>query len=275
MNESVCAEGTAPGPSYVVGIAGGAGCLAALEGLFAALQAETAISFLVVVDDDEGGPSVLAETLSRITPMSVRELGGEVAVPLERGVVYVAPHDAELILNDGAAKLRRDHRASASFPVDAIFRAVAADAGARAIAVVLSGRGADGALGSSVIGRSMGQVFVQEPTSAAHAALPAAAIAAHAPDFVGTPDQLAEAIDALDERASIRVGGISVDAVLNVLRTRHGQDFTEYKRSTVSRRIERRMSLHRIAAVSVYLDMLDRDHAEVARLVADLQIGKR
>jgi two-component system CheB/CheR fusion protein len=277
MSDSEPAARTDGQPSYVVAMGGSAGSLAAFQSLFGALQADSSMAFLVVTHSHPRHTRVFADILARFTSLPVRELcaAGPCGYLLESGTVYVAPSNRHVSVHDGRASLRPACETASASAVDALFRAVATDAGPRAIAVVLSGMGADGSVGLEVITRSFGQSFVQDPTSAAAPSMPLAAIAAGNADFVGTPDEIAETIDALDPRASIRVGGISVAAVLSRLSERHGHDFSDCKRSTVSRRIERRMSVHHIGAVSTYLDMLERDHGEVRRLVADLQISAR
>jgi two-component system CheB/CheR fusion protein len=276
MSDSDRTIGARAVPSYVVGIGGSAGSLVALESFFGALQAESTMTFIVATHADPRATRILAEIVARFTSLCVRALPeGSAPERLESGVVYVVPADKRVVMRDGRANLCPAAGSLRFAVVDALFRALAGDAGSRAIAIVLSGMRVGGTAGLEAIRRGLGQIFVQEPTSAAHPSMPSSAIAAGLADLVGTPDQIAEAIDALDHRASIRVGTVSLDAVLAVLRTHHGHDFTECKRSTMSRRIERRMSMHRIAAVGSYVALLERDQGEVTRLVADLRIGAR
>ena len=271
-------------PSHVVGIGGSAGSLEPLERFFRSLRPDSAMSFLVVTHRDPRSKGMMAEILARFTKMKVCE--AKQGARLERGVTYVVPSDRHLDLRDGRIELLdRPTDVRARTPIDSLFRAIANDRRERGVGVVFSGMGADGTIGLAAIKENLGVALVQDPLSAAYDAMPRSAISAELADFVGTPETLAETLDALAShlitRSSPPDRGVergpseasSTDEVLALVRGRTGHDFSQYKRSTIARRVERRLNLHRIVDIPSYLDLLVRDGTEIDRLFADLLIG--
>ena len=271
-------------PSHVVGIGGSAGSLEPIERFLGAIKPATTMSFIVVTHrDPRSKGTVMVEILARFTSLRVCEASQGVAV--ERGVVYVVPSDKHLDMRGDKVELRdRPSDARERTPIDSLFRAIAKERGDRGVAVVLSGMGSDGTVGLAAIKEHLGIALVQEPSSAAYDAMPRSAIATGLADFVGPPEMLAETLAAIAAQPATGLGKIaenepspspepSLADVLAVVRTRSGTDFSQYKRSTMSRRVERRMKLHRVADIPGYLELLARDSGEVDRLFGDLLIG--
>lgn len=265
-------------------VSGSAGSLEALESLFRALAPQTTSAFLVVTHRDPESRGLLVPILTRFTRLKVQDAVH--GAKLERGAVYVVPANKHLDMRDGCIELRaRPTDARARTPIDSMFRAIAAAHHERGIGVVLSGMGADGSVGLGVIKEQLGVALVQEPTSAAYDSMPLSAINAGLADFVGTPATLAKTLNALADHERAAVGGgaqekagdgaLPYDSadVLTVVRHRTGHDFSQYKSSTILRRIERRMNLHRIKDVPAYIALLERDPGEIDRLFGDLLIG--
>ena len=226
------------------------------------------MAFIVVQHLDPKHDSLLPEILAKKTTMAVSP-----ATPAEtvrRDHVYVIPPDALLTVHEGLLELKR--RTSAPerpFPVDLLFSSLAAAYGKRAIGVVLSGADADGSLGLREIKHVGGFTSRRSPTRRASRRCPS------------MPSRLAVWISCCARRrspASSRasagdcmrwsrvhesesestpdVGTDDEDAVLAYifqrLRSAHGVDFTHYKRTTIRRRIERRMMLRRIDSLDEY-----------------------
>jgi two-component system CheB/CheR fusion protein len=164
-------------------------------------------------------------------------------------------------------------------PIDSLFRSIANDRQDRSVGVVLSGMGTDGTIGLAAIKENLGFALVQTPTSAAYDEMPSSAIAADLADFVGTPTELATRLNALIAHTTARleaaesVSSTVIAAVLGAIRARTGHDFSQYKKSTIERRVERRMNLNRMTDARRYVELLQRDQAEVDRLFSDLLIG--
>ena len=167
-------------------------------------------------------------------------------------------------------------------PIDYFFRALASDRGERSIGVILSGMGSDGTLGLGAIKEQGGAVFVQEPASAKFSAMPQSVIDAGLADVVAPVEELpAKIVGYLSHVPQ----SVSPEPVLTkkmegalekaylLLRSKTGHDFSQYKRSTVYRRIERRMGLHQIDTKAGYVRYLQENPHETVLLFKELLIG--
>jgi two-component system CheB/CheR fusion protein len=224
--------------------------------------------------------SNLAEVLQTASEWPVTEARSRAEI--EAGHVYVIPPNRELTVEDG--ELRLDALPAGDPPphtIDQLFRSLAAS-GRVAAAVVLSGGGSDGAAGLRAVKDAGGLVLVQDPADAGHTGMPRNALATgvvdatlpaaemgpallrmlrHGPDVPVEPDGLG-AEDA--ER---------FEQILETVRNETGHDFSTYKRSTVLRRIRRRLKVRHVDSLGAYLDVLQQDESETDALFRELLIG--
>jgi two-component system chemotaxis response regulator CheB len=162
----------------IIALAASAGGLKALTQVLAALPAELRVTLVVVQHVARGRRSLLADILSRRTALGVKEAAH--AEQLRPGVAYIAPSNHHLLIDRGGfvsltqTELVHFVRPSA----DLLFESVAASYRERAIAVVLSGSGTDGAMGVKAIKKMGGTVIVQSPGSSEFRGMPDAALQA-------------------------------------------------------------------------------------------------
>ena len=273
---------------FVVGIGASAGGLEAVAELLGALPAATGMAFILVQHLDPSHESLLAEILAKKTaiPVSVA-LAGEVVRP---GHVYVIPADAILTVHDGHIELkRRTSTGERPSPVDVLFKSLAATYADHAIGVVLSGGDSDGSLGICEIKHAGGFTFAQRPELARFPNMPQHAIDTGCVDLVLRPNEIADELVRLSRRLplggsipesgskSATDTGIEVEDgqlghMFQRLRSAHGVDFTHYKRTTIMRRLERRMTLRRIESLDEYRALIDSDPGEMAALYQDFLI---
>ncbi len=260
----------------IVGIGASAGGIPALQAFFGAMPDHTGAAYVVIVHLDPEHQSELAPILAARTAMPVVQV--EASEPLQPDHVYVIPPNRRLVLTDHELKTApfdepRGHRA----PIDLFFRSLA-DHG-DGYAIILSGAGADGAIGVRAVKGAGGIVVVQDPNEAEYPSMPRAAIATGTADFVLPVDQLAaHLVDLIRSRANFSVAVANesdeelLRRVLAHLRVRTGHDFTKYKRSTVLRRIARRMQVSRTESLEAYHAFLRGNFDEAQALLNDLLI---
>ena len=272
---------------YVVGIGASAGGLEAVIELLGALPARTGIACIVVQHLDPHHESLLPEILAKkaAVPVSV-PLDAEIVQPDH---VYIIPPDATLTVVEGRFHLTQRPPFERHLPVDALFSSLAVAYGDRAIGVVLSGGDSDGSLGIQAIKHDGGIVFAQRPESARFPNMPRHAIDTGCVDHVLSPIEIAHELERLSQESSIQSAtpeprlASMPDAetrgdeallrfVFRRLRESHGLDFTHYKRSTLRRRLARRMTLRRIESLEKYCTLLDGDPEEMAALHQDFLI---
>ncbi len=261
-----------------VGIGTSAGGVHALQRFFESLPEDVDAAFVVVVHLDPEHQSELSSILAARTRMPVAQVAGRIR--LEPGHVYVIPPNRQLLATD-------HHLATAEFeqprwqraPIDLFFRSLAAQHGDD-FAIVLSGAGSDGSVGIKAVKEAGGIILVQDPDEAEYGSMPRSAIATGLADFVLPVRDIAaklpelihnrqaepsEVLDASDEEAMQRI--------LSHLRVRSGHDFSNYKKSTIRRRIARRMQVERAATMNDYLAILRDSQREAQALFADLLIS--
>jgi two-component system chemotaxis response regulator CheB len=189
------ATGVAP-QFDVVAIGASAGGVEALHVVVGALPAALPATVLVVQHMDPRHKSMLAGLLARRSRLAVRQAVHGEAV--ERGTVYIAQPDTHLIVRDGHLALTDTKLVHFSRPsIDQLFESVADAYGDRAIGVILSGTGLDGATGVRAIKAKGGTTIIQDPASAAHPGMPQAARATGAVDLVLPLEEIGLALASL------------------------------------------------------------------------------
>jgi len=267
-----------PPHTTVVGIGASAGGVQALKTLLEVMPAKTGAAFVVVMHLAPESHSELPNILATHTHMPVTAVTDK--VPLLPDQVYVIPPDRELRITDNRISAvpfgePRGQRA----PIDGFFRSLAAQHG-DGFAVILTGGGSDGAVGVKAVKESGGIILVQDPAEAEHPSMPSAAISTEVVDFILPLKQLAERLAELirtkDHVAEVQKAADNEEnlrRILAHLRVRTGHDFSHYKRSTVMRRLLRRMQVTRKEEFEDYFAYL-RDNVEEAQaLLADLLIS--
>ena len=280
----ICAETAATaGPTFtVVGIGASAGGLEALELFLRHVPPACGLAFVVVQHLDPTHKGVMAELLQRATSMPVREIRDRVKV--EPDHVYVIPPNRDLSILHGVLHLLEPAAPRGlRLPIDYFFRSLAADRQERSIGVILSGMGSDGTLGLRAIKEKAGAVFVQTPATAKFDGMPRSAIDAGLADVVDRAEELAGRIVAYLQHVPLltaRPDGeledkdqSGLEKVVLILRAQTGHDFSAYKKSTIYRRIERRMGLHQLARIADYVRYLRENPQEAALLFKELLIG--
>src|ERR1035437_7345208 len=187
MPEPVAKGGTS---IPVAGIGGSAGGLEVFKHLLADLPADTGLAIVFVQHLDPKHHSLLREILSRSTKMPVSEAAD--GMPVEGNHVYVIPANSDLTIAQGMLRLApRTQDQGPHMPIDRFLRSLAEECGSRAIGVILSGAGTDGAAGIQAIKAAGGVTFAQDQYTAKFASMPQAAVATNCVDFVLSPERIA------------------------------------------------------------------------------------
>jgi two-component system CheB/CheR fusion protein len=275
----------APAPRFpIVGIGASAGGLAAFEAFFSALPAdtETGMAFVLVQHLAPDHKSILTELVKRYTRMRVQEVEDGMAVSPD--CAYIIPPNFDMALLNGKLHLLEPSAPRGlRLPIDFFFRSLAQDQREWAICVILSGTGSDGTLGARAIKGEGGMVMAQDPKTAAYDGMPRSVIATGLVDFELAPAQMpaqiigfvAHAFGRGPRAPALRQPRVrdALNKICILLRDQTDHDFSQYKQSTLERRIERRMALHRIAKQDDYVRYLQQDRVEVEALFNDLLIG--
>ncbi len=268
-----------PGTDFpIVGIGASAGGLEALEHFFSAVPARPGIAFVIIQHLDPTHPSAMAALLGRRTALPVTEAEEE---QVEPDHVYVMPPTKTMTLQGRGLRLRDRVDQPELSLIDVFFQSLAKELRERAIGIILSGTGRDGALGAAAIKAELGMIIVQDPVTARYDGMPRAAIASGAADFVGAPADMPSAlmgyvrhgVGAERRRQAVEMQSSDMQKILSIIRLRTRRDFSGYKASTLTRRLERRMNVNRIESLHEYTELLGGSPEETETLFKDLLIN--
>jgi two-component system CheB/CheR fusion protein len=272
----------------IVAFAASAGGLEALFELLPGLEPEAGAAYVVVQHLDRDHRSLLAELLARKTDMPVLQI--EDGLEVQPSHVYVIPPNTSISLREDRFRLTpRDPADMPHHPADIFFNSLAAARADAAIGVVLSGGDSDGAHGIQTIKHGGGITFAQEPSSAKFPSMPKSAIETGCIDYVLSPLAIALEISRLASHPYLHPIAVAAEAevsapdlapqeedllrqVFRRLRSAYGVDFQHYKRSTLQRRLARRMALRKAASLDDYVTTLGEDPTEAAGLYRDFLI---
>lgn len=271
----------------IVAIGASAGGLEAVSELLAALPPKTDMAYVVIQHLAAGHESLMAELLAKKTPMPVDQVSE--GMDLKVNQVYVIPPNTALTVEGTRLHLSPRQSEGPHHPVDVFFASLANSHAEAAVGIVLSGGDSDGSLGVQAIKHGGGITFAQQPDSARFPSMPVNAIATDCVDFVLPPREIARELSRLSAHPYLRVHPPEstetaaeevpetreedhLRRVFRQLRLAHGVDFTHYKRSTLRRRLARRMALRKVDALANYIAVLENDPAEVAALHQDFLI---
>jgi two-component system CheB/CheR fusion protein len=267
--------------SHYVGIGASAGGLEAIESFFTRMPPVSGLAFIVVQHLAPDYKSLMVELLSKKTEMKVHR--AEDGMVVDANHIYLIPPKKNLTIFHGKLLLKdQEPNRGINLPIDIFLRSLAEDQSERAVAVILSGTGSDGTRGVRAVKEFGGMVMVQTPESARFDGMPRAAISTGVADFIlpseDMPDQLMAFVDhpyaAREKRSETLLSDEdSMTRIFSELREKTKVDFTYYKPSTITRRIERRMTVNRIDDLRDYVRYIQTYPGELMTLYRELLIG--
>ncbi|HEY3360379.1 MAG TPA: CheR family methyltransferase [Methanosarcina sp.] len=264
----------------IVGIGASAGGLAAFENFFSAISDDTnpGVAFVVIQHLDPSHKSMLTDLIGRYTRMPVYEVKDGMVV--QPNCVYVIPPNSDMIIEYGTLQLQEPAEPRGlHLPINLFFRSLALSKLELSIGIILSGTGEDGTLGARAIKDASGMVMVQSPESSEYDGMPRSAIAEGLADYILPPAEMLAKLIAYVNQVFGKIPHVApktedaMTKVFNLIRTKTGHDFFDYKQNTINRRIERRMAIINVNSLDKYVLHLQQKPDEVDALFQDLLIG--
>ncbi len=282
---------SAPSPSetapLIIGLGASAGGLEALQQFFEHMPNNSGLSFVVVQHLSPDYKSLMADILGKHTDMQV--LQAEDGMAVKADTVYLIPPKKNLSLQHGRLLLSDYAQGTLNHPIDIFFTSLAEDKKEHAIVAVLSGTGSDGTNGIKAVKEHGGLVIVQAPESAKFDGMPKSAIQTGLADLILSPEEIAEEVlnfsntplllhtpksdEPLSEEDFIFSEEETLSHIYTILKNASGIDFTYYKRSTILRRIERRMLVTHSSSLAEFARLLGDNAEEVNVLIKEILIG--
>ena len=195
--------------------------------------------------------------------------------------VFVIPPNATLTFKDGRLRVSEPvEPRGLRTPIDALFSSLAEDRGENAVCIMLSGTGSDGTRGLRSIKESGGMAMAQSLETAKYDAILRSAIGTGLVDHVLPVEEMpaklleyTQYLRSLDGSSIREQIGARLNRIYGIIRRKSGHDFSEYKKTTIIRRIERRMKASQLLTAEAYTELLEREPKEVDLLLKDLLIG--
>jgi two-component system CheB/CheR fusion protein len=267
----------------VVALGGSAGSFTSFKSFFTHLPADSGMAFVIVIHLDPNHKGHIADLIQTYTAMPVLEAVD--GMLLEENKVYVIPPNKDMGLHNRHLLLLNPSMPNGyRQPIDYFLQSLADDQWNRAVAIIFSGMGSDGETGVRMIKEKLGMVMVQDPQTAQYNSMPLAAISTNLVDYVLAPEEMPVKLiqylnhPVLAEEASEHVRQViqntnAIQKILMLLRSHTGHDFSLYKKSTITRRIDRRIAYHQIPDYPSYVTFLRENPLEIDVLFNELLIG--
>jgi two-component system, chemotaxis family, CheB/CheR fusion protein len=265
----------------IVGIGGGEGAEESYEKFFAHMPQNSGMAFVLIHHFDSGYTQRLMEQIAKCALMKVLQIEDEVEV--ESNCVYIAPFDKYVSISKGFLKLISPAAPfNVQMPLDFFLKNLGRNLKEKSACIIFSGSGTDGVLGLKEIKKNFGLVMVQDPLSSSCRSMPLSAIDTGLADYVAFPEALPSILyhyikstteGSKEKYNEIQREPLLLEKICVLLKDKTGHDFSMYKKSTIYRRIERRMKIFQLERLSDYIDFLIGNHQELELLFKELLIG--
>ncbi len=263
-------------PNYIIAIGASAGGLEEINTFFDHTPLDS-VSYVIVQHLSPDFKSRMVELLSKHSKLTVKE--AENGMTVRSNEVYLIPNNKFMTICDNLLFLTYKEKVKGPhLTVNRFFNSLAADCGKKAIAVVLSGLGADGTEGVKAINKAGGMVIARNPETAEFASMPSNAIATGVVDFVLEPAAMPDAIEEYvkykaELLADQEYDEKNIGAIIDLIKERSPLDFSGYKQSTILRRIKRRADYHNFTKLEEYTSFLKSSQEEIEVLAQDFLIS--
>jgi two-component system, chemotaxis family, CheB/CheR fusion protein len=264
----------------IIGIGASAGGLEALEQFFSSMPVNTGMAFVIIQHLDPNHSGIMPELLQRVTSMKVIQVTDKLSV-MPNQVFVIPPNKSMSILNRTLHLFEPTETHGLRLPIDTFLRSLADDQQEKSIGIILSGMGSDGSLGLKAIKERNGIVLVQDPQTAKFDGMPLSAIKSVSIDIIAPAMDLpGKLVDYLKYSPKINEkltnndnNKNNLEKIVILLRSHTGHDFSQYKKNTLYRRIERRMNIHQLEKITSYVRYLQENPQEIEILFRELLIG--
>jgi len=278
-SKNTVAAGAEVDDLLVVGIGASAGGLEACKHVLPGLPTNSNMAYVIVQHLDPKHRSMMASLLDRHTKMKVLEIvDGQI---LEANTVYITPPGCDVRIVGNVLKLSKPASAIGPKPsIDYFFTSLAESKADRAVGIVLSGTGSDGAHGIRAIKAGGGIAIAQSQETARYGGMPHAAIETGHVDLTLDPENIGKELQIAIKYPNLvpKVPSESeppkdIDRIIQMITARIGVNFSEYKLATINRRVGRRMALHKIRSLGDYLAYVQQVPKELDLLFKDILIS--
>ncbi|MCG7867739.1 MAG: EAL domain-containing protein [Candidatus Thiodiazotropha taylori] len=265
-------------PVYV-GIGASAGGLEATKELVRSLPTSQTLAYILAQHLSPKHTSLLVDLIGRETSLKVVEICDGITV--EPGHIYITPPNRDVEMSQRQLSLHEPRAGHVPKPdINRLFSSMARDQGRAVIGIILSGTGNDGAQGIAEIKTAGGVTIVQTPSTCKYDGMPKAAITSERIDLILPPNEIGHMLASLVDAETANTFTESSDQspnvyekILDLTHRTSAIDLTNYRVSTILRRIHRRMAIRQVESMARYLEIMQADSDEVSAFIRDAFIS--
>tara|TARA_R100000935_G_C2839051_1_gene169936 strand:- start:1586 stop:5227 length:3642 start_codon:yes stop_codon:yes gene_type:complete len=266
--------------SRLIAVGASAGGLEALKSFFEGIPAKDNNSYIVIQHLSPDFKSMMGELLAKSTDLIIEEIKDNTEI--NPGTIYLIPTTSNLIIQNGQLQLiDKPKGQKLNLPIDMFLQSLANFKEDQAIAIILSGTGSDGTRGINAIKEKGGLVMVQNPTQAKFDGMPKSAIQTGLVDYVLKTEEMGLELDKYlnapkifhFSEDSIEYDEVTLSKILILINETTDVDFTEYKHSTLARRVARRVNVCKCESLAKYYELLKTHPEEIPILSREFLIG--
>lgn len=263
-------------PHHIIAIGASAGGMDEINTFFDNTPLD-GVAYVIVQHLSPDFKSRMVELLSRHCKLLVQE--AENSMEVMPNHVYLIPNDKFMTIRNSRLYLTaKENEKAPHLTINTFFGSLAVSHGPKAIAVVLSGLGADGSEGIIAVKREGGLVIARDPATSKFPGMPSAAIATEAVDYILEPSAMPEVIENYvlhqrEEEAGIRENENMIVTIVDFIKERLPLDFSDYKLTTLLRRTKRRAASANLNSLEDYYNFLRANPPEVSALAKDFLIS--
>ncbi|MCD6010219.1 MAG: chemotaxis protein [Flavipsychrobacter sp.] len=265
---------------YIVAIGASAGGLDAIQELFNNMPGNTGFGFVLIQHLSPDHKSLLREILAKHTSMQLFE--AEDGMKVNPNCIYIIPSKKTMTIKDCMLVLKdKDVNRLPNNAIDVFFESLAADYGGKAAGIILSGTGTDGSRGIEAIKSKGGLIIVQDPMTAAFDGMPNSAIQTGCTDLILPPEMMGEdLIEYLADKPFLKAFNtlnkqeeVILNNILELILKETGHDFSQYKQTTLNRRLAKKMFEKGFSSIGEYYTHLLNTPSETHELVKEFLIN--
>ena len=263
-------------PHHIIAIGASAGGLEEINAFFDHTPLD-GVSYIIVQHLSPDFKSRMVELLKKHSKLNVLQAENEMLV--QSNEVYLIPNDKFMTIKDSKLYLTAKNKAQGPhLTINTFFNSLALNSGRKGIGVILSGLGADGSEGIIAIKKAGGMVIARDPATSDFSSMPTNAIATGAVDYILEPELMPITIEDYVKHENELISDnkndlTNTNAIVNLIKAQSPLDFSEYKQTTILRRIKRRAAFNNHLSLESYLEFLKTSPEEVAALSKDFLIS--
>ena len=263
-------------PSFIIAVGASVGGVEAIEKLIRHLSNDIDAAYIIAQHISPSYPAILVEAIEQISPFKIVSL--KRTQPLQKRTIYLAPPGKDIEYEAGNVRVLKPKVDILANPsINRLFYSLAHNARERAIGIVLSGTGHDGADGLKAIVKAGGYGLVQTPETAQYDGMPKAAIETSAVADVMPVDKMGGFLTRFaNNHYKIQASDFDPETINHLVENisvQTGVDLKGFKKTTLDRRVVRRMSVLSINHLQEYFSYVCNNHEEAQRFTDSLSIA--